>query len=178
MPNPLRHMFSLVNMLLCNGAHVAYISAPPATCITGHHSYRWQIHDTVAIHAKELFYIADSCCTMQSKVAVYNTVTLSSEANSFRLWDSLNYFILFTQPPSTFAGCLASSRMRLLTYSLGATYGQGLTLKVLVCDNWCTGTLWKRDNYSTVWGDGGGRVGEVRAGTTSPMPEHKGFKLQ
>ena len=36
----------------------------------------------------------------------------------------------------------------------------------------------KQDNYSTVWGDGGGSVGEVRAGTTSSMPEHKGFKLQ
>ena len=36
----------------------------------------------------------------------------------------------------------------------------------------------KQDNYSTVRGDGGGRVGEVRAGTTSPMPDHKGFKLQ
>ena len=36
----------------------------------------------------------------------------------------------------------------------------------------------KQDNYSTVRGDGGGRVGEVRAGTTSPMPEHKGVKLQ
>ena len=36
----------------------------------------------------------------------------------------------------------------------------------------------KRDNDSTVRGDGGSRVGEVRAGTTSPMPEHKGFKLQ
>ena len=34
----------------------------------------------------------------------------------------------------------------------------------------------KQDNYSTVRGDGGGRVGEVRAGTTSPMPEHKGFQ--
>ena len=33
----------------------------------------------------------------------------------------------------------------------------------------------KQDNYSTVRGDGGSRVGEVRAGTTSPMPEHKGF---
>ena len=33
-------------------------------------------------------------------------------------------------------------------------------------------------NDSTVRGDGGSRVGEVRAGTTSPMPEHKGFKLQ
>ena len=26
--------------------------------------------------------------------------------------------------------------------------------------------------------DGGCRVGKVRAGTTSPMPNHKGFKLQ
>ena len=33
----------------------------------------------------------------------------------------------------------------------------------------------KQDNYSIVRGDGGSRVGEVRAGTTSPMPEHKGF---
>ena len=37
---------------------------------------------------------------------------------------------------------------------------------------------YKQDNYSTVEGDGGCRVGEVRAGTTSPMPDHKGFKLQ
>ena len=36
----------------------------------------------------------------------------------------------------------------------------------------------KQDNDSTVWEDGGSTVGEVRAGTTSPMPEHKGFKLQ
>ena len=36
----------------------------------------------------------------------------------------------------------------------------------------------KQDDYSTVGGDGGCRVGEVRAGTTSPMPDHKGFKLQ
>ena len=36
----------------------------------------------------------------------------------------------------------------------------------------------KQDNDSTVRGDEGSRVGEVRAGTTSPMPEHKGFKLQ
>ena len=34
------------------------------------------------------------------------------------------------------------------------------------------------DNYNTVGGDGGCRVGEVRASTTSPMPDHKGFKLQ
>ena len=37
---------------------------------------------------------------------------------------------------------------------------------------------WKQDNNSRVRGDGGGMVDEVRAGTTSPMPEHKGFKLQ
>ena len=36
----------------------------------------------------------------------------------------------------------------------------------------------KQDNYSTVGGDGVCRVGEVRAGTTSPMPDHKSFKLQ
>ena len=34
------------------------------------------------------------------------------------------------------------------------------------------------DNWCTVSGNGGCRVGEVRAGTTSPMPDHKGFKLQ
>ena len=34
------------------------------------------------------------------------------------------------------------------------------------------------DNWCTVGGDGGCRVGEVRASTTSPMPDHKGFKLQ
>ena len=35
-----------------------------------------------------------------------------------------------------------------------------------------------RDNWCTVGGDGGCRVGEVLAGTTSPMSDHKGFKLQ
>ena len=35
-----------------------------------------------------------------------------------------------------------------------------------------------RDNWCIVGGDGGCRVGEVRAGTTSPMPDHKSFKLQ
>ena len=44
--------------------------------------------------------------------------------------------------------------------------------------NWCTTNTLKQYNDSTVRGDGGSRVGEVRAGTTSPMPEHKGFKLQ
>ena len=36
----------------------------------------------------------------------------------------------------------------------------------------------KWDNFRTVGGDGGCRVGEVQAGTTSPTPNHKGFKLQ
>ena len=36
----------------------------------------------------------------------------------------------------------------------------------------------KQDNYSTVGGDGGSRVSEVQADTTSPRPEHKGFMLQ
>ena len=36
----------------------------------------------------------------------------------------------------------------------------------------------KQDNYSTMGGDGGCTVGEVRASTASPMPDHKGFKLQ
>ena len=36
----------------------------------------------------------------------------------------------------------------------------------------------KQDNYSTVGGDGGCRVGEIRAGTTYPMPDHKGSKQQ
>ena len=34
----------------------------------------------------------------------------------------------------------------------------------------------KQDNYSTVGGEGGGyRVSKVWAGTTFPMPDHKGF---
>ena len=36
----------------------------------------------------------------------------------------------------------------------------------------------KQYNCSTVGGDGGCRVGEVQAGTTSPIPNHKGFELQ
>ena len=35
-----------------------------------------------------------------------------------------------------------------------------------------------RDNWCTVGGNGGCRVGEVLASTTSLMPDHKGFKLQ
>ena len=52
-----------------------------------------------------------------------------------------------------------------------------LTLTVPVTTIDALNTL-KQDNDSTVRGDGESRVGEVRAGTTSPMPEHKGFMLQ
>ena len=52
-----------------------------------------------------------------------------------------------------------------------------LTLEVLVTTVDALDTF-KQDNDSTVGGDEGCRVGEVRAGTTSPMPDHKGFKLQ
>ena len=45
-----------------------------------------------------------------------------------------------------------------------------LTLKVLVTT---IDELGQQDNYSTVGGDGGCRVD-----TTSPMPDHNGFKLQ
>ena len=38
--------------------------------------------------------------------------------------------------------------------------------------------IFKLDNYSTVEGDEGCRVGKVRASATSPVPDHKGFKLQ
>ena len=62
-----------------------------------------------------------------------------------------------------------------------------LTLKVLVTTIYAHRDTLKQDNHSTLGGDGGCRVGEVRAGvvkiishtgTTSPMPDHKGFKLQ
>ena len=45
-------------------------------------------------------------------------------------------------------------------------------------DNWCTATLWNR--IMTAQCEGMGEVRSVRYLTdlTSPMPEHKGFKLQ
>ena len=49
------------------------------------------------------------------------------------------------------------------------------------CHRWVTcfnSNSASRDNWCTVGGNGGCRVGEVRSGTTSPMPDHKGFKLQ
>ena len=35
--------------------------------------------------------------------------------------------------------------------------------------------IFEQDNYTTVGGDVGCRVGKVRAGTTSLMPDHKGL---
>ena len=46
------------------------------------------------------------------------------------------------------------------------------------CPNVLNSYSASRDNWCTVGGDGGCRVGKVRAGTTSHMPDHKGFKLQ
>ena len=43
---------------------------------------------------------------------------------------------------------------------------------------WTNSYSTSHNNLCTVGGDGGCRVGEIRAGTTSPMPDHKGFKLQ
>ena len=47
--------------------------------------------------------------------------------------------------------------------------------KIILCTNSYSAS---HDNWCTVGGDGGCRVGEVRAGTTSPMPDHKGLKLE
>ena len=46
------------------------------------------------------------------------------------------------------------------------------------CPSACKCKSASHDNWCSVGGDGGCRVGEVLAGTTSPMPDHKGFKLQ
>ena len=49
---------------------------------------------------------------------------------------------------------------------------------VAFCNNKINSYSASRDNWCTVGGDGGCRVSKVRASTTSPMPDHKGFKLQ
>ena len=44
-----------------------------------------------------------------SKVkVVYYTVALSTDVSPLGLWDSLNRFTVFTQPPYLFAACLVS----------------------------------------------------------------------
>ena len=52
----------------------------------------------------------------------------------------------------------------------------GLSCEVRTRINSCNVTMSRQLMHSGE--DGGCRVGEVRAGTTSPMPDHKGFKLQ
>ena len=55
-----------------------------------------------------------------------------------------------------------------------------LELEVFTFDlfTWINSWSASHDNWCTVGGDGGCRVGEVQAGTTSPIPDHNGFKLQ
>ena len=65
-------------------------------------------------------------------------------------------------------------RVRLTKSSCAQSFT--LTLKVLVTTIDALGHL-KQDNFSTVGGDEECRIGEVRAGTTSPMLHHKGFEL-
>ena len=55
--------------------------------------------------------------------------------------------------------------------------GRKLTLKVLFATIDALEVM-KQDNYSTVRGDGGCKVSEIRAGSTSPMTDHMGFDLQ
>ena len=55
--------------------------------------------------------------------------------------------------------------------------GNWSTLTVLVTTTDALGHF-KQDNDSTVGGDGGCRVGEVRTGTTSPMPDYKGLTVR
>ena len=52
-----------------------------------------------------------------------------------------------------------------------------LTLKMLVTIIDALRHSFKQSNHSTVGGNGGCRAGGVRAGTTSPIPDHKCFKL-
>ena len=52
-----------------------------------------------------------------------------------------------------------------------------LTLKS-ASHNWCTRIPLNRIITAQWEGMGGCRVGKVRAGTTSPMPDYKGFQLQ
>ena len=45
-------------------------------------------------------------------------------------------------------------------------------------DNWCTGTLLNMIITAQWEGMGDAGLAMVQAGITSPMPDHKGFKLQ
>ena len=63
------------------------------------------------------------------------------------------------------------------SHAMTRTGREPATIRIAALELATLCTAPRDDNYSTVGGDGGCRVGEVRAGTTSPMPDHKGFKL-
>ena len=75
--------------------------------------------------------------------------------------------------------CLIKDELPHFTYS--STNIQGtINTRYWLDDQWCFLNSYSAscDNWCTVGGDEGCRVSEVRASTTSPMPDHKGFKLQ
>ena len=59
--------------------------------------------------------LTETHVTWTTSIVVYYTVTLSVEASSIGLWESLNCFAIFTQPPYSFAVCLVSDRLCLFT---------------------------------------------------------------
>ena len=76
----------------------------------------------------------------------------------------------------TFSCMLFTSLLHFLTSVDKSFYLHGtLTVLVMTIDAL---EHFEYDNYNTVRRDGGCRVGKVRASTTSPMPDNKGFKLQ
>ena len=87
----------------------------------------------------------------------------SGKAAILQILYCFTHFVDITQCPSQ---TLNSDLFRIV-----AKYVEVRTVTILIL-------LHMQDNYSTVGGDGGCRVSEVRAGTTSLMPDHKGFKLQ
>ena len=66
------------------------------------------------------------------------------------------------------------ARIFVNVYYLLQNFAVAITIKDFLINSYSASC----DNWFTVGGDGGCRVGEVQAGTTSPMPDHKGFKLQ
>ena len=61
-----------------------------------------------------IFHNACDITSNQVTVVVYHTVTLSTEASPTDLPDSLNHFTIFTQPPHSFAACLAGCRQQVV----------------------------------------------------------------
>ena len=135
-------------------------------------------------------YSAETCHTIRSTchtglmvVAILHNQTLASTEDCY--WPAL------TRDAITEINMSSCTRLNIVTFPVTFVH-----LAVISCiDGWvdCNDMLWhkvsllsllitlesaSRGNWCTVGGDGECRVGEVRAGTTSPMPDHKGFKLQ